>query len=96
MLNQSKYVEYTMNAVFSHFFYVTSVARVSRCRFCQSPSQSDICRFRQMTLLHLHLVANWQVFTINSLFYYYYDLFASRNASNAYKINKHISIACRQ
>jgi len=27
--------------------------------------QSDICRFRAMTLLSLHLVVNWQVFTVN-------------------------------
>jgi len=38
----------------------------SHYRFCQSLSQSDICRFRHMTLLPLHLVVNWQVFTINN------------------------------
>ena len=27
--------------------------------------QGDICRFRAMTLWPLHLVINWQVFTIN-------------------------------
>jgi len=35
--------------------------RGSRYRFCRSASQSDICRFRYVTLLPLHLVVNWQV-----------------------------------
>jgi len=53
-----------MNAVFSNYKRDFG-CKGSQYRFCQSPSQSDICRFRHMTLLPLHLVVNWQVFTIN-------------------------------